>query len=41
MNESRECAQAYGVVTREGGVRELVIEYCDQPNWGPHYFKAA
>ena len=32
--------QAYGVTTRAGGPPELVLEYCDQPNWGPHYFKA-
>jgi hypothetical protein len=31
--------QAYGVTTKAGGPRELVIEYCDQPNWGPHYFR--
>lgn len=31
--------QAYGVATRTGGPPELVVEYCDQPNWGPHYFK--
>eukprot|EP00892_Ulva_mutabilis_P009154 jgi/Ulvmu1/6610/UM003_0247.1 len=33
-------SQAYGVTTRAGGPPELVLEYCDQPNWGPHYFKA-
>ena len=33
--------QAYGVPTRTGGAKVLMLEYCNQPNWGPHYFTAA
>jgi hypothetical protein len=33
--------QAFGFESWSAGPRELILEYCDQPNWGPHYFKAS
>jgi hypothetical protein len=40
VTSSTVSVQAYGVSTKMGGEKELVLEYCDQPNWGPHYFRA-